>query len=246
MKRKSLAVVLVMIIVLSMFNGCGKENSQTTDNDTVYGEVSKIESDTITIKVGTQKEMEKSSKGNGKSKPSMLELTGEEQEIKITDDTVIKKLQRGGRNGEKMGNPPEQQSGNQADGNNETPPEIPSDEKSDNKNQGNPPQMPEGESGMLERESMSEQTEEISLEDISKGDTVKITFEDDGNAKEITVMSMGGGMGHPEGGQEEQSAGVDNYTAVQEYASDTTADLSGVSSATAWSDYKIEKLSALK
>ena len=230
MKRKSLAVALVIIMILSMSNGCGKENSQTTDNDTVYGEVSKIENNTITIKVGTQKEMEKSSKENGESKPSMLELTGEEQEIKITDDTVIKKLQRGGRNGGKMGNPPEQQSGDQADGNNETPPERPSDEKSDHKNQGNPPQMPEGESGMPERESMSEQTEEISLEDISEGDTVKITFGDDGNAKEVTVMSMGGGMGRPEGSQEGQSAGVDSYTAVQEYASDTTVKGESISS----------------
>ncbi len=81
---------------------------------------------------------------------------------------------------------------------------------------------------------MSASTEEISISDITVGDTVSITFDDDGNATEITVMSMGTmgggngtGGGTTEGGSNDViqgNGGVDSYTAVTEYATDTTVD----------------------
>ena len=264
MKRKCLAIMLVLVIVISILSGCGggKDSSSSSSNNTVYGEVSKIENDTITIKVGTMKKMEKSSdesesnnvtnlnstvdsndtsgenSDNEKNRmkdggrPSMLELTGEEQEIKITDNTVITKQQRGGHGGKNIGNPPEMPSGVQSEENQGNPPEMPSDAQSGD-NQGNPPEMPSGapleneSNHSAENESSQAETETITAEDISQGDIVKITLDDDGNATEITVMSTGGGKqqgaGQPENASG-QSNGVDSYSAVKEYSSDITVE----------------------
>lgn len=57
------------------------------------------------------------------------------------------------------------------------------------------------------------EAEEISLSDIQEGDIVSITLDEDGNAANITVMSME---------MSGQSQGVDSYTAVNEYTEDTT------------------------
>lgn len=78
---------------------------------------------------------------------------------------------------------------------NEQPPEKPADDKSDSN------------------------SEDISLSDISEGDIVSVTYDDDGNVDKITVlMSANGGMGS--GGQ--QSQAPDSYEAVKEYTKDTT------------------------
>ena len=72
---------------------------------------------------------------------------------------------------------------------------------------------------------MQQKTEESSLSDISEGDTVAITYDEDGNAAKITVISMemGGQMGQPGGGSG-SSQGVDSYDAVNAYTSDTEVD----------------------
>ncbi len=72
---------------------------------------------------------------------------------------------------------------------------------------------------------MQQETEEISLSDISEGDTVAITYDEDGNAAKITVISMemGSQMGQP-GGDPGSSQGVDSYDAVNAYTSDTEVD----------------------
>lgn len=158
------------------------ENSDKTVSEAetadVYGEVTAVSEDSITIKVGTMKQMEKP---DGEGTPSMLDLTDEEKEIKITDDTVIVRSSRGGMAGGPQGN-------------------------------GGAPDM-------------QQETEEISLSDISEGDTVAITYDEDGNAAKITVISMemGGQMGQPGGGSG-SSQGVDSYDAVNAYTSDTEVD----------------------
>ena len=72
---------------------------------------------------------------------------------------------------------------------------------------------------------MQQETEEISLSDISEGDTVAITKDEDGNAAKITVISMemGGGMGQPGGGSGSRQ-GVDSYDAVDVYSSEIEVD----------------------
>lgn len=259
MKKKYIAILLGITLGMTTLVGCSGTNTSesstiqesqsvtgATENSDkrvseaetadVYGEVTAVSEDSITIKVGTMKQMEKpddagapgdssnaqssddktdsdstekgsentdSSEnksdnssdsrnaqlpeniekpdGDGQGAPSMLDLTDEEKEIKITDDTVIVRSSRGGMTGGPQGN-------------------------------GGAPDM-------------QQKTEESSLSDISEGDTVAITYDEDGNAAKITVISMemGGGMGQPGGGSG-SSQGVDSYDAVNAYTSDTEVD----------------------
>ena len=201
MKKKYIAILLGITLGMTTLVGCSGTNTSesstiqesqsvtgATENSDkrvseaetadVYGEVTAVSEDSITIKVGTMKQMEKP---DGEGTPSMLDLTDEEKEIKITDDTVIVRSSRGGMAGGPQGN-------------------------------GGAPDM-------------QQKTEESSLSDISEGDTVAITYDEDGNAAKITVISMemGGGMGQPGGGSG-SSQGVDSYDAVNAYTSDTEVD----------------------
>ena len=138
--------------------------------------------------------------------PSMLDLTGEEQEITVTDSTVITKQTMGGGQGAPGGEALEKPDGESSDSDNtdSEAPEKPEGEAPDGKG------APDG----------AGQTEEITLDDIKEGDVVAITLDDDGNAATITVqsMDMGGGQGGPGG----QASGVDSYDTVNEYSSDET------------------------
>ena len=138
--------------------------------------------------------------------PSMLDLTGEEQEITVTDSTVITKQTMGGGQGAPGGEALEKPDGESSDSDNtdSEAPEKPEGEAPDDQG------APDG----------AGQTEEITLDDIKEGDVVAITLDDDGNAATITVQSMymGGGQGGPGG----QASGVDSYDAANEYSSDET------------------------
>ena len=108
MKKKYIAILLGITLGMTTLVGCSgtntsesstiqesqsvtgaTENSDKTVSEAetadVYGEVTAVSEDSITIKVGTMKQMEKP---DGEGTPSMLDLTDEEKEIKITDDTV--------------------------------------------------------------------------------------------------------------------------------------------------------------
>lgn len=164
--------------------------------------------------------------------PSMLDLTGEEQEIAVTDSTVITKQSMGGGQGVPDGEAPEKPDGEapeKPDGDNandnadaksedteNTDDSEKTEEASDSENADNEAQeKPDGEAP-----DGTGQTEEIILDDIKEGDVVAITLDDDGNAATITVqsMDMGGGQGGPGG----QASGVDSYDAANEYSSDET------------------------
>ena len=197
------------------------DTEQTKENE-ILGEVKSVEDGKITIAVGTRKEMAhpgeqpqgeengeapekpegEAPDGNGDGQgtpdgeaPSMLDLTGEEQEITVTDSTVITKQSMGGGQGASGGEAPEKPEGEAPDSNGQAP-----------DSQG--------------ASDVAGQTEEITLDDIKEGDVVAITLDDDGNAATITVqsMDMGGGQGGPGG----QASGVDSYDAANEYSSDET------------------------
>ena len=125
--------------------------------------------------------------------PSMLDLTGEEQEITVTDSTVITKQTMGGGQGAPGGEALEKPDGESSDSDNtdSEAPEKPEGEAPDGQG------APDG-----------------------AGQTEEITLDDDGNAATITVqsMDMGGGQGGPGG----QASGVDSYDTVNEYSSDET------------------------
>lgn len=157
--------------------------------------------------------------------PSMLDLTGEEQEITVTDSTIITKQTMDGGQGAPDGNTPEKPEKDSGE-TSEKPDEDSADDSTsaksddistDNSDSKEAPEKPDGEAT---DESGAGQSEEITLDDIKEGDIVSITLDDDGNAATITVqsMEMGGGQGGPGG----QDSGVDSYAAANEYSSDET------------------------
>ena len=157
-------------------------------------------------------------KGNGQAPgddqgeaPSMLDLTGDEMTVTVTDDTVITKESTGGPGGD-QGEVSEKPDGD--NGNGEAP------EKPDG-DSGNG-QAPSGDQGGAP-DGNNSQSENIELSDIQEGDIVAITTDDDGNALTIKVQStdMGGGQGGPGGAPGGQSQGVDSYDAANTYDSDT-------------------------
>ena len=242
------------------------DTEQTKENE-ILGEVKSVEDGKITIAVGTRKEMAhpgeqpqsgengeapekpegEAPDGNGDGQgtpdgeaPSMLDLTGEEQEITVTDSTVITKQSMGGGQGAPGGEAPEKPDGDNADDNADAKPEDTDDsEKTDasddsessdaektekasdsDNTDSEATKKPEGEApdGNGQAPDGTGQTEEITLDDIKEGDVVAITLDDDGNVATITVQSMGGGQGGPGS----QASGVDSYDAANEYSSDET------------------------
>ena len=229
------------------------ENGDESQENVVLGEVKSVSDSEITIAVGTMKEMGQpggdgqnggapdgngqggeAPSGQGGEAPSMLDLTGEEQTITITADTVITKQAGGmqpGGDGQNGGAPekPEGdgQSSDSSDGASDSQDAADDNQESENTDSqdGEEPEKPDG-------NGQSAEAEEISLSDIQEGDIVSITLDEDENAASITVMSMemdgqgqpgGDGQGAPgQGGPGGQSQGVDSYTAVNEYIEDTT------------------------
>ena len=138
--------------------------------------------------------------------PSMLDLTGEEQEITVTDSTVITKQSMGGGQGAPGGEAPEKPDGDNADDNADAKSEDTDDSE---KTDASDSEKPDGEApdGNGQAPDGAGQTEEI-------------TLDDDGNAATITVQSMD--MGGGQGGPGSQASGVDSYDAANEYSSDET------------------------
>lgn len=111
MKSKVLSILLTTILVSSLVVGCGKSNnnssSSSSDSNVIYGQVTSVSDDSITINVGTMKEMSdkpdvdsnnssanhetKSENGKPDGMPSMLDLTDESKTIKVSSRTTISK-----------------------------------------------------------------------------------------------------------------------------------------------------------
>ncbi|MBQ9156772.1 MAG: hypothetical protein IJ137_08325 [Eubacterium sp.] len=251
MTKKYLAITVAMVMSASLIAGCGASTTTTgsaesttaavvesqqsgdarqSEESVIYGQVSSVSDDSITIEVGTKKEMQgapqeapsdNSKQSDQGQPPSMLDLTGEEKTITITENTAIEKTgmgQPGGMNND-QNQPPQMpgdgESENQNDGS--QPPAKPEDENSSNQDQNSdqnqPPQMPDGQESSDQNDNQGQQnnqaqsdnqgqqpgqapqmeTETIEAGDIAEGDTVEITLDENGNAEKITVMSMGQG-----------------------------------------------------
>ena len=202
-------------------NADGSDESAQSDEaeeNVVLGEVKSVSDTEITIAVGTMKEMgqpggngqgqpggdgqngeapEKPDGGNGGEAPSMLDLTGEEQTITITENTVITKQSGGMQQGQPGG-----------DGQNGGVPEKPDGD---------------GQDGEAEEISLSDiqEGDVVSITLDEDGNAASITV------MSMEMGGQGGpggdGQGAPgQGGPGGQSQGVDSYTAVNEYTEDTT------------------------
>ena len=300
-------MVLCLSVSTMLFTGCGNNTSSTTtessqsstadsesEDSVIYGEIASIEEDSITINVGTQKEMEKPEQSEDSSdsdtketkeastdetteettedsdatsesktenesesadsqdnqkqdKPeepgSMLELTGEQQTISITDDTTFEQQNAGG--GGNMGGAPEKPDGDSGeapekpDGDSSEVPEKPDENSKDASDSEDTSSFEDTSDTQSEDDAKTEtdsdkttedkapqddknnESEEIAFSDLKEGDTVAITLDSDGKAKTITVMTMGGGAPGQMGGQ---ASGVDSYEAENEYSEDTEVD----------------------
>ncbi|MBU5477269.1 hypothetical protein KQI72_11190 [Eubacterium sp. MSJ-21] len=125
---------------------------------------------------------------------------------------------------------------NNSDSNTNTPPEKPagdapsenvgqSGDNNSDSNTNTPPEKPDGDdpsdNGMPQ--DMATSTD-ASLSDIQVGDTIQVTFDDDGTITAIVITNGnagGGAPGQPGGGN---AGGVESYDAVSEYTTDTDID----------------------
>ena len=198
-------------------NGSGDASADTSDAESTESDSKDAESDKTDSKDGDstdngeapEKPDGDNADGNGGvpggdqgEAPSMLDLTGDEMTVTVTDDTVITKESAEGPGGAPGGNQGE------------------APEKSDGDHGNN--QAPGGDQGGAP-DGNNSQSETIELSDIQEGDIVAITTDDDGNALTIKVQStdMGGGQGGPGGAPGGQSQGVDSYDTANTYDSDT-------------------------
>lgn len=159
--------------------------------------------------------------------PSMLDLTGDEMTVTVTDDTVITKESAGGPGGAPGGNQgeaPEKPDGDNGNGEAPEKPENDSTEgdststedtesdKADSTTDSSAddsaaPEKPDGDNGNGQApggdqggapDGNNSQSETIELSDIQEGDIVAITTDDDGNVLTIKVQSTD--MGGGQGG----------------------------------------------
>lgn len=232
MKKKYLAAILGIMMATASVTACGAATTETTTNtaessdnkgtedttaESTESDSKDAESDKTDSKDGDstdngeapEKPDGDNADGNGGAPggdqgeaPSMLDLTGDEMTVTVTDDTVITKESAEGPGGAPGGNQGE------------------APEKSDGDNGNN--QAPGGDQGGAP-DGNNSQSETIELSDIQEGDIVAITTDDDGNALTIKVQStdMGGGQGGPGGAPGGQSQGVDSYDTANTYDSDT-------------------------
>ena len=222
MKKKSiLPLVTVTMLATALLGGCANKTAATTTTEatpteavkegnsyagqTIFGEVTEIDGDTIS-----------------------MTPEGEEYDISFTVNGDADITREG------MGEPPEMS----GDDSSNTPPEMPDGEapsdnggqsdssSSDNNSDSNtPPEKPDGEapSGNTPGGDMATSTD-ASLTDIQVGDTIQVTFDDDGTVTAIVISNGNAGGDAPgqQGGG--NSGGVESYDAVSEYTTDADVD----------------------
>ena len=252
MKKKSiLPLVTVTMLATALLGGCTNKTDTTTTTkatpteavkegnsyagQTISGEVTEIDGDTISmtpegeeddISFTVNDDVEITREGIGQP-PEMSGDGSSNTPPEMPDGEAPSG--NGGQSGDSS-------SDNNSDSN--TPPEKPDgevpsdnggqsgDSSSDNNSDSNtPPEMPDGEapSGTAPGGDMATSTD-ASLTDIQVGDTIQVTFDDDGTVTAIVISNGnagGGAPGQPGGGN---SGGAGSYDAVSEYTTDTDVD----------------------
>ena len=255
MKKNHVAVVVGLVMSASLLSGCGSsQSSSSTDTGTIYGEVSEVSDDGITIEVGTMKD-------NGQGQPGEKPSDDQSSDSNSTDDKSTESNSTDGSTADSASTDDSKSSSDSSDSTKSSDSKqddgeapsmldktgeekeitVSSDTEITKESQGGPGQgggatsgeapsgeAPSGDDNNADNsKSGDNSSEDISLSDISEGDIVSVTYDDDGNVEKITVlMSANGGMGG--GGQQSQTP--DNYEAVTEYTEDTTKKNKTVSS----------------
>lgn len=184
----------------------------------IFGKITSISETSITVSVENGP-TEKSE--NEESAPQEGQTEGE-QTIALTESTVIQK--------QNMGQPGGAPEAGEAPGNGEAPEDSEAPEAGDAPENGGAsedggapgngeaPEKPEGEA-TNDGVSVQGAGEEIAWSDLSVGDMVAITLDQDGNAESVSLMS--GTLGQPGGGQSQKP---EEYQAAAEYTENTETD----------------------
>lgn len=238
MKRKYAAMILGLTMTMAFTNAAyasaaetaavsesTDETTESTDSSieteedkVVYGEITELSEDSVTINVGTMKTMEKPEGGapdgdtpDGKNPggfggAAQIELTGESQTISITESTTYEKetmpeMPEGDApDGETPDGEAKEDAADSADEKSEdqsseetedTTDEAAADESADSDtadDQKADGEKPEGKNP-ADGTGFTMPTETITADDVQVGDTVKVTLDEDGNAVSIVVMN---------------------------------------------------------
>lgn len=231
--KKCYSFILISAISCAlMFSGCSNSSTAAAaetvtstaasySGQTLYGKVTAVGSNTLTIS------------------------SGQEYTIAVSDDTAITSQASQGGPGDmpeqSSGGAPEMPSGDNKSGN--TPPAKPEgdDSSSDNTNaQGDssssdntPPTKPDDSNFSSDssdstlpaqpddsNSSSDTSNDTMTLSDISVGDIISVSYDDEGNVASIEVIASTSSQ-NAMGGPGQPSGSIDSYTSVNEYTSDT-------------------------
>ncbi len=231
MKKKFAAFLLGMALGASLLHGCGRADKglgnirarEWEDEDAIYGEVSEVTQDTLTIQVGARKEMEKpkggapgNQEGEAPEKPEGGAPGNQEGEAPEIPEGGAPGNQEEGASGGPGGEAPEMPDG----GTPKQPGEMPSMLELTGEEQ----EIALSKDTIVKSQGMGG-SEASAISDISEGDTVRVTLAEDGSAAEVTVISgMGGGGGMAPSSQ------PDSYKSVKEYKEDSTVEREEIAS----------------
>ena len=230
MKRRYSSIVLAAILGSMLLGGCGTGTTKTTETsyagETISGQVSEVGENTIkmevdnseeetTITVDDDTEITKQSAGGPGGAPSGEAPSGEAPSGEAPSGEVTS--DGAPSDGESTQTPPEKPEGDDSISDSTSQESGESGDSQDGDASQTPPEKPEGktEGGDNASDADSEKNEEISIDDISEGDNISVTFADDGTVESIVVLSgMNGGPGG-------NSGGVESYDAVEDITEDT-------------------------
>ena len=245
MKRRYSSIVLAAILGSMLLGGCGTGTTKTTETsyagETISGQVSEVGEDTIkmevdnseeetTITIDDDTEITKQSAGGPGGAPSGEAPSGEAPSGEAPAGEAPSGEAPSGEapsgevpldgtpsGGESTQTPPEKPEGDDSTSDSTSQESGESGDSQDGDASQTPPEKPEGktEGGDNASDADSEKNEEISIDDISEGDNISVTFADDGTVESIVVLSgMNGGPGG-------NSGGVESYDAVEDITEDT-------------------------
>lgn len=241
MKRRYSSIVLAAILGSMLLGGCGTGTTKTTETsyagETISGQVSEVGENTIkmevddseeetTITVDDDTEITKQSAGGPGGAPSGEAPSGEAPSGEAPSGEAPSGEAPSGEapsgeapsgeepsDGESTQTPPEKPEGDDSTSDSASQESGESGDSQDGDASQTPPEKPEGNGNTSDSD--SEKNEEISLDDISEGDNISVTFADDGTVESIVVLSdMNGGPGG-------NSGGVESYDAVEDITEDT-------------------------
>ncbi len=235
MRKRYTTAIFALTMAAALMAGCNTtsnvaESTETQAESTIYGTITEVDDDSITIEIQEKEEAEDSdSEGSSSEDESSESTDSETQTISITDDTTVSQAMGGGPGGEApSGEAPsgEAPSGEAPSGDAEsgeastgTPPEKPEGDDQNNDSDTNTDNNANSDSADNQPQGNPPEAQELTVSDLKEGDTVEITLDSDGNAESIAVQGAGGPGGAAGGGQSQQP---ESYDSANEITSDLT------------------------